>query len=157
MTEGTEAAPVPPATVAAESPRPPRRVLRKGHVLLIGLSLVLSSVLALLLAEWWAAVPFLAVIAAAASWGIGPRFHDLVAPLVGFLLGLAVWGIELFRLPAGPLARLAVILGQVEGLSATAIEALTLLLFGIVVALGAATLLGLARLLEAWRSPSGPA
>lgn len=146
----------PPSSIGSPSgtgqPLPRRPPLKRGHVLGIGLALAIGAVLAVTSAAWWATVPFLAVVGSAFGVLVGRRFYDLAAPVVGFVVALVFWGTQLLLLPPAPMGRLAVILGQVEGVSAPVIEVLTLVLFGLVVALLAATMMGLLRFINEWRS-----
>lgn len=102
---------------------------------------------------WWAPLPILAV------WGvIGWRRSWVWAFLAGLLLGLGFWAAQLLALPAGPRAKLAVIIASGIGPNVPAYLAYVLgpLLFGLLAGLAALTVTAGLRLWDDIR-PKAPA
>jgi hypothetical protein len=115
-------------------------------LLLAGLVVALAAV-AFLVPMWWSPVPLLSLV----GWVGARRFYPL-APLAGFVVGFGLWGALLLTLPSLPQERLTEVLARAEGTSPTLFFLLGPLLFGLVVALGAAAVAGMIRL----RAPPPP-
>ena len=134
---------------APPSPEKGSKRRRPSTTFLIVLVFLLVSqpllLLVVLLPYWWAPLPILSV------WGVlGWKRSWLWSLLVGFLLGFGYWGVQLLSLPAGPRAKLAVIIANGIGTGTPVAVAYLLgpLLFGLLAALAALTVAGGLRLWE---------
>ncbi len=138
-----------PTSESAPSKEKPSKRGRPSTTFLIVLVFLLVSqpllLLVVLLPYWWAPLPILSV------WGVlGWKRSWLWSLLVGFLLGFGYWGIQLLFLPAGPRAKLAVIIANGIGSGTPVAVAYLLgpLLFGLLAAFAALTVAGGLRLWE---------